>query len=415
MGQGSKCEACVGWMQIPLGITEDRLLGSVDVEQSVRTGTTVYQPGLLAEAHRGVLYVDELNLLDEGISNLLLNVLTDGVNIIEREGISIRHPCVPLLIATYNPDEGAVREHLLDRIAISLRSGPCAGISYGKKQYSCCHEECCFRVRASQQSFPTLHGSNTGIALVFSPAACSADVAQSFEDRVAAVEIATKFQNEAGEVVEEAREATEAAKTQVILAREWLRDVSISKEQMKYLVTEAMRGQCQVRGGAEPGALGAEDPRPPRRRFEHVVVKKPGGRRLCVQLECVCCRVELVACYHTWRLLHPQSESCQWTWDLQRDRRSNGGGMLWVCAGPQGRAVCHQSGQGLSSAGRQGEGEPRRSQKGGECTQRMQEGQASELCPPSCQECKGLERDPHSAARASVSARPCAARNEQRL
>ena len=182
------------FVQVPLNVTEDRLIGSVDVEASVRTGTTVFQPGLLARAHRGVLYIDELNLLDDGLANILLEVISSGVVRVEREGMSITHPCRPLVIATYNPEEGEVRPHLLDRLAINL----------------------------------------------------SVDAVRlSMEQRIQAVDSATQFSDSPSDFVSKLSDETDQIATSIVLAREYIKEVVLTNDQLSYLVTEATRAVTQ--------------------------------------------------------------------------------------------------------------------------------------------------------------------------
>jgi magnesium chelatase subunit D len=189
------------FVQVPLNVMEDRLIGSADLEESVKNGKTVFSPGILARAHRGVLYVDDINLLDEENANVLLGVVQDGYVNVEREGISLRYPCKPLLIATFNPDEGELRDHLLDRIAVALSAD-----------------------------------------------AQKLDISQ----RVEAVDSVLGFSSSGAQSTEAAQAALDEAisneddlKTAIIFAREFIKDVTVAATQIQYLCEEAIRAGCQ--------------------------------------------------------------------------------------------------------------------------------------------------------------------------
>jgi magnesium chelatase subunit D len=107
-------------VDLPLGSTEDRLLGSLDIETAIKEGKKSLEPGILADVHRGILYVDEINLLDDHVVDILLDSATSGVNVVEREGISFAHPSRFILVGTMNPEEGELRTQLLDRIALHI-------------------------------------------------------------------------------------------------------------------------------------------------------------------------------------------------------------------------------------------------------------------------------------------------------
>jgi len=189
------------FVQVPLNVMEDRLLGSADLEESIKTGKTVFSPGLLAKAHRGVLYIDDINLLDEETANILLNIVTDGYVLVEREGLSLRYPCKPLMIATFNPEEGELRDHLLDRIAVALS--------------------------ADAQPLDN-------------------------EERVAAVKSVLEYSGsgkqgsiEAETSLAEAIANEDDLKTAIVFAREYIKDVKVAPSQVQYLCEEAIRAGCQ--------------------------------------------------------------------------------------------------------------------------------------------------------------------------
>ena len=135
-GDACECESCreilagtrpsrvrrvpVPVVDLPLGASEDRVVGALDLEQALTHGVRRFEPGLLARAHRGFLYIDEVNLLEDHLVDLLIDVAASGENVVEREGLSVRHPARFVLIGSGNPEEGELRPQLLDRFGLSV-------------------------------------------------------------------------------------------------------------------------------------------------------------------------------------------------------------------------------------------------------------------------------------------------------
>ena len=111
----------VAVVDLPLGATEDRVVGALDLEKALAQGIKSFAPGLLAQAHRGFLYIDEVNLLEDHLVDLLIDVAASGENLVEREGLSLRHPARFVLVGSGNPEEGELRPQLLDRFGLSVQ------------------------------------------------------------------------------------------------------------------------------------------------------------------------------------------------------------------------------------------------------------------------------------------------------
>jgi magnesium chelatase subunit I len=113
----------ISMVDLPLGATEDRVCGTIDIEKALTEGVKAFEPGLLAKANRGILYVDEVNLLDDHLVDVLLDAAASGWNTVEREGVSIRHPARFILVGSGNPEEGELRPQLLDRFGMHAQIG----------------------------------------------------------------------------------------------------------------------------------------------------------------------------------------------------------------------------------------------------------------------------------------------------
>jgi len=119
-GQARRRKVPVPVVDLPLGATEDRIVGALDLERALGSGERAFEPGLLARAHRGFLYIDEVNLLEDHLVDLLIDVAASGENVVEREGLSVRHPARFVLVGSGNPEEGELRPQLLDRFGLAV-------------------------------------------------------------------------------------------------------------------------------------------------------------------------------------------------------------------------------------------------------------------------------------------------------
>ncbi len=119
-GAAETVSAPVPVIDLPLGATEDRVVGTLDLESALAHGQKRFEPGLLARAHRGFLYIDEVNLLEDHLVDVLLDVAASGENVVEREGLSVRHPARIVLVGSGNPEEGELRPQLLDRFGLAV-------------------------------------------------------------------------------------------------------------------------------------------------------------------------------------------------------------------------------------------------------------------------------------------------------
>ncbi|MCX4968576.1 putative cobaltochelatase [Streptomyces sp. NBC_00654] len=119
-GDGTGVSRAARTVELPVGASEDRLVGALDIERALSEGVKAFEPGLLADAHRGILYVDEVNLLHDHLVDLLLDAAAMGASYVEREGVSVRHAARFLLVGTMNPEEGELRPQLLDRFGLTV-------------------------------------------------------------------------------------------------------------------------------------------------------------------------------------------------------------------------------------------------------------------------------------------------------